>query len=166
MITFQEFLEKYKPKINHYLPNADEYDISFETYGEEFGYVLEQEQEYVWTSIDGENENSYIIPGKHLVNRSHYYVCKVPWSDETEEVNNNEMITVENAIDACLSFFKTLGYPLDRYNVNVYFKGVYDQETITVGDAKYTAMGYWEDLNNELTSEEEDLIHDFYANLI
>jgi hypothetical protein len=166
MITFEKFLEKYRPITNHFSSDLEE--IRFETYGEEYRYVLAQDSDFIWTSVSSDNETTYILPGKHLVNRSHYYVCTNPWTDEEEIVNDNEMISVEDSIKACLDFFQTLGYSLNANDVEEYFKKLFPEPTqeITLGDAKYTAIDYWEITHKEIEEDEEDLMHNFYLNLI
>jgi hypothetical protein len=165
MISFEEFEEKYEPITNVLSSEAD--NKTFETYGRELEYVMKQDNKCVWTAVYVSNENTYILPGKHFVDRAYYYVCKLPWEDENEKVNDNEMISMEDSVDACLNFFKELGFILDRYNVKSYFLEEFtDQTEITIGDAKYTAIDYWKSVDNELTGEEDDLIHEFYSNLI
>jgi hypothetical protein len=167
MVTFEEFLEKYKPFTNFF--SSDPEEIKFETYGEELDHVLIQNNKFIWTAVNSENENMYILPGKHFVNRSHYYVCANPWTNEEEIVNDNEMLSVEDSIKACLDFFETLDYSLNANNVKEYFENVFPEPTqeITLGDAKYTAIDYWGFVTHkELGNEEEDLIHNFYSNLI
>jgi hypothetical protein len=166
MITFEEFLEKYRPITNHFSSDLEE--IRFETYGEEYRYILAQDSDFIWTSVNSDNETTYILPGKHLVNRIHYYVCANPWTNEEEIVNDNEMISVEDSIKACLDFFQTLGYSLNTNDVEEYFKKLFPEPTqeITLGDAKYIAIDYWEITHKEIEEDEEDLIHNFYSNLI
>ena len=164
MLKFEQFLEKYKPFTNFF--STDPEEIKFETYGEELEHVLIQNGMFVWTAVCSENENTYILPGKLLVNRSHYYVCANPWTDENEIVNDNDMISIENSIKACKDFFKTLGYSLNDFDVSKYFISRFVEKEITIGDAKYAAIDYWENLGNELNTEEENLLHNFYSSLI
>lgn len=165
MITFEEFVEKYHPTKN--LFSSDLEEIRFETYGSELNYVLRQENEFVWTAIDCSNENVYTIPGKHFVDRLHYYVCRHPWTSSEEEVNENEMISKRNAVNACLKFFNIPILSSNIEDITNYIEKIYpNKHTITIGDAKYSAIDYWESIGNEFTQEHEDSIDDYYLNLV
>ena len=69
---------KYQPIKNHI---TGEDDDKFETYGEELDYVrsvADTEPRRVWTLVDGEDGNLYIVDGYHLVNRLNYFITKEP----------------------------------------------------------------------------------------
>ena len=74
---------KYKPIANHIDPSN--YD-KFETYGEELRYVMDQDPRRIWTLVDGDDGNMYIVDGYHLVNRVAYFVTEVPFEGEFLEV--------------------------------------------------------------------------------
>jgi len=77
--------EKYKPIPNH----IDKGNDKFETYGEELDYVLSianTEPKRVWTLVDGDDGNLYIVDGYHLVNRVNYFITKNPFEGEFMEV--------------------------------------------------------------------------------
>lgn len=76
-MTYQEFLDTYKPIQNKLTKYPSEEQLAFETYGEEQEFVLAQPQENVWTEVDGDG-GTYIINGFHYVNRIQYFVCEVP----------------------------------------------------------------------------------------
>lgn len=72
--------EKYKPIQNHF-DGSDK----FETYGEELDFVLSianTEPRRVWTLVDGDDGNLYIVDGYHLVNRVNYFVTEKPLEGE------------------------------------------------------------------------------------
>lgn len=75
--------EKYKPLKNHI--DTSSYD-KFETYGEELEFVRSQDNKLIWTLVDGDDGNLYIINGYHLVNRVNYFVTQVPCDVEFLEV--------------------------------------------------------------------------------
>ena len=80
MILQSEWEATYKPIKN---PNNDwggTYS-AFETFSPEVDFVWSKPDNLVWTEIDGD-DGSYIIAGKHYVNRLQYYVCEVPWTDD------------------------------------------------------------------------------------
>ena len=69
---------KYQPIKNHI---TGEDDDKFETYGEELDYVrsvADTEPRRVWTLVDGEDGNLYIVDGYHFVNRVNYFITKEP----------------------------------------------------------------------------------------
>ena len=76
-LTYQEWLDKYKPIKNHLVKDG----TSFETYGDEVLFVCEQPNATVWTEMDGD-EGVYIVAGYHLANRICYYVTEIPWTDD------------------------------------------------------------------------------------
>lgn len=39
---------------------------------------------FLWTVVTGDDDNWYIVPGYHFVNRLGYIICKVPWPKEIE----------------------------------------------------------------------------------
>jgi len=60
----------------------------YETFGEEGKYVLEKAKVFpnnVWTILDGDDGNMYIVTGYHWINRMGYLVTKEPWEDMEEE---------------------------------------------------------------------------------
>jgi hypothetical protein len=69
---------KYQPIKNHITGKNDD---KFETYGEELDYVrsiVDTEPRRVWTLVDGEDGNLYIVDGFHFVNRVNYFITKEP----------------------------------------------------------------------------------------
>ena len=74
---------KYKPIKNHI---TGENDDKFETYGEELEFVRAQDPRAIWTLVDGDDGNLYIVDGYHLVNRVNYFVTNLPFEGEFLEV--------------------------------------------------------------------------------
>lgn len=72
---------KYKPVRNQFEDND-----KFETYGEELEFVRAQDPRCVWTLVDGDDGNLYIVDGYHFVNRVNYFVTEVPFEGEFLEV--------------------------------------------------------------------------------
>ena len=95
MILVDEWVDTYKPIKNENNDWGGTYS-AFETYSPEVDFVWSKPDNLVWTEIDGD-EGSYIIAGKHLVNRLQYFVCEVPWEDE----NLMAVISVEKMCDSC-----------------------------------------------------------------
>lgn len=55
----------------------------FETYGADFEAVTAADEKTVWTVVEGDgNENQYLLPGFHAVNRIGYVLAERPITDE------------------------------------------------------------------------------------
>jgi hypothetical protein len=71
------FYEYFRP-FRH--PNA-EFDVwgghGLETFGGDLEIVRKYDQDYVWTVLEAEN-NEWIVPGFHYVNRICYLLTEVP----------------------------------------------------------------------------------------
>jgi hypothetical protein len=89
-LNIDNWLEIYNPKINHLDDNASfnlglEQGCMFETFGEELDFVREfgkENPKKVWTIIDGEGEDLYLIAGYHFVNRLGYILSEEDALDE------------------------------------------------------------------------------------
>jgi hypothetical protein len=77
MLTYEEFVDTYKPINNHLTKYPNETNIAFETYGEEVDFVKAQPNNLIWTELDGDG-GGFIVSGYHYVNRIQYYVATVP----------------------------------------------------------------------------------------
>jgi hypothetical protein len=82
-ITEDEFDEQYPLLTNHLNRNAswafgDGNGCLFETYGEELAFVREQDPQTIWTFVDGDDGDCYVISGYHFVNRIGYLISTVP----------------------------------------------------------------------------------------
>jgi hypothetical protein len=163
IITFEIFEETYKPQKNPFVQNSSYDGCMFETYGVELAHVREQNIKNIWTLIEGENENWYIIPGFHIVNKFGYFICEVPWENEEIEVDDNKYLTQEKCVLACFEFWKDNGFEFDLNQI----KNFYEKESYTVGEAKYIAMDVYTEITgqDELSSEQQDNIHDHYSSL-
>ena len=87
-MSFDEWLETYKPITNHIDPNASFQDesgsgIMFETYGDEVEFVRSQSPANIWTYGDGDDGGGYIWNGWHIVNRLGYFITEVPCPPDT-----------------------------------------------------------------------------------
>lgn len=72
--------DKYRPVQNHINKDASWDGVMYETYGEEYDYVMKVaslQPHKVWTWVDGDN-GTYIINGWHMVNRIGYFITQVP----------------------------------------------------------------------------------------
>jgi hypothetical protein len=82
-LTEDEFDDRYLLVPNHINPSAgwaigEAGGCLFETYGEEFAFVRRYDPRKVWTLVDGDDGDMYVISGHHFVNRVGYLLSTVP----------------------------------------------------------------------------------------
>lgn len=83
-MTWDEWVEKYKPVENHLVKEAPMDGYMFETYGEEIDYLKQQCKDdayHLWTVLDAE-DTLFLSMGFHVVNRIGYILTEVPWTEE------------------------------------------------------------------------------------
>lgn len=84
VMTYEQWIDKFKPIQNHITPDSSFGGEMFETYGDDLEYVLQVARKtnglLVWTYIDGDG-GTYIVEGYRLVNRIGYFVTQVPYDD-------------------------------------------------------------------------------------
>lgn len=169
-ISYNEFVEQYRPIQNPFTKEGSYDNTMFETYGQEAEYVLKQSNNNVWTNLSFDNEESWLVPGFHFVNRMFYIVTEIPWKNEDEnsiQVNDNEMINIKNAINHCIEFFKTINVELNKEEVSEFYRSnepLY-HDMFTMGAAKYLAIEFYEEKFDELSDSQQDSIHDYYSQL-
>jgi hypothetical protein len=88
-MTEDEFDDRYPLVANHLNPNAswcfgDGPGCLFETYGEELEFVRQQDPCTVWTFVDGDDGDQYVLSGFHFVNRIGYLVSTVAVPEGTD----------------------------------------------------------------------------------
>ena len=169
IIDYGQFEETYKPQKNPFVQDSSYDGCMFETYGVELAHVKEQDNKNIWTIINCENEEMWIIPGFHFVDRFGYFITEIPWESEDIQVNDNEMCTIEEAVDYCISFGEMkFNVGFDKNDVTQHFNEnldlTFDGE-MTIGRAKYTAMSYYEDRLEKDIAEFEDELHAYYSQL-
>lgn len=166
-IMYDEWFEKYRPLKNKIVSTDVNEEFRFETYGKELDYVKSVDNKYIWTQVITENEESWIIPGQHWVDRFGYYITEIAWEDENIEVNDNEMISLQEGINHSILFFKNIGFTFDTAEVTTFFTNTIDKEMISTGLAKYTAIDFYEDkMDSELTNIQQDAIHDYFSQIV
>jgi hypothetical protein len=79
-LTFDLWIEQYKPIKNHIDENAACDGLMFETYGAEVEYVKKQPENTIWTLVDCEG-SLYLCSGWHFVNRMNYFITSVPYTN-------------------------------------------------------------------------------------
>jgi hypothetical protein len=85
-ITEDEFHAKYPLVTNRLNPNAgwafgDGPGCLFETFGAELVFVRSQNPRTIWTLVDGDDGNKYVMSGYRLVNRIGYLISTVAFPD-------------------------------------------------------------------------------------
>lgn len=168
-ITFEIFEKTYKPIKNPFVQDSSYNGCMFETYGVELAYVREQDVKKIWTIVDCNNEEIWIVPGYSIVNRLGYILCEIPWESEDIQVNDNEMCTIEEAINHCI-FFGEMQFNVgfDKNDVSQHFNENLDptfEGEMSIGRAKYIAMDYFEDRLSKTIEEFEDELHNHYSQL-
>lgn len=88
-ITFEDFWENYKPKINPLHENKDSEDS--ENYKINWGTLEENDllddnkgENTIWTVIEGERDSLYLVSGYKRLNRLYHYITEVPYTEEIE----------------------------------------------------------------------------------
>ena len=169
IITFENFEETYKPIKNPFVQDSSYDGYMFETYGVELTHVREQDNKNIWTIVDCDNEETWIIPGYHVVNRLGYILCNIPWESEDIQVNDNEIISDLDAAKYCYDFAQSINIQLSVNDLSDFFHlnkdGTFENE-MTSGRAKYLAIEFMEKtIDDDLSDEHQDLIHNYYSQL-
>lgn len=87
-ITEDAFAARFKPTKNYINKFASfnwgkGFGTLFETYGEEYAFVLTQDASKVWTLCSGD-DGDHIVNGHHYVNRQGYFITKHPVPEGVE----------------------------------------------------------------------------------
>ena len=172
IITFEIFEETYKPQKNPFVQDSSYGGCMFETYGVELDFVKKQDIKNIWSILSCENEETWVVPGFSYVNRLGYLICEVPWTTEDEstlQVNDNEMCTMEEAINHCISFGEMqFNVGFDKDDVSQHFNENLDpafEGEMSIGRAKYTAMDYYENKLEKDIDKFENELHNYYSQL-
>jgi len=87
LLSFDQWVERYKPVTNAITPDAPWDGMMFETYGDDIMHVLgyangrkgqPAARRKVWTLVDGDDGEPAIVEGYHLVNRIGYFITTKP----------------------------------------------------------------------------------------
>lgn len=80
-MTYEQWIEKFKPIKNHIAGSAPFNGTLFETFGAEYDFIRQQPPNKIWTVVDAEGHSTIISPGHHFCNRLGYLVCEVEWEE-------------------------------------------------------------------------------------
>lgn len=103
-ITEEEFALQY-PLIENHLNPSLVWELGlqsggiFETYGDEYQFVRQQDPRQVWTLTDGDDGQMFLQSGVHFVNRVAYLISQraVPAGVEIQvAISTNEDVSVED----------------------------------------------------------------------
>jgi hypothetical protein len=88
---FDAWEETYRPIKNQFTQKQEGEFVEdkFETYGADLEFVrsvYDVDPKKVWTLVDGDDGNLYIVDGFHLVNRINYFITAVPFEGKFLEV--------------------------------------------------------------------------------
>ena len=119
---YDDWVDQYQPTENPFDKDAGYEGCMFETYGEENEFVLDKlNRNTVWTLITGDNEDSWVIPGYHIVNRMGFFITTKPWESTDIQVNDNEMCTIGAAKYACIEFIENnLNIPIEQFEDEIH----------------------------------------------
>lgn len=86
--------------------NSDDFDNFFKPLSDEFGVIVQydcdkasvellkseldkrtdnNQYRYVWTCVDGEEDDLLLLNGWHVCNRLFYIICETPWGDGSKK---------------------------------------------------------------------------------
>lgn len=87
-LTEDEFEQQYILLTNNLNPTAgwgygDSNGCLFETYGQELAFVTAADPNRVWTLVDGDDGDMYLVSGLHFVNRVGYLISHAPIPENT-----------------------------------------------------------------------------------
>jgi hypothetical protein len=117
-MTYDYWVDNFKPIKNTVSKYPDDSLIHFETYGDEVEAVkqaYEINPKTIWTEVDGDS-GTYIVAGYHFVNRINYYITENQWEDEFTEIPTwcyREAEEDEEADDEEDPDFRTINIPCD-----------------------------------------------------
>ncbi|HKK30451.1 MAG TPA: hypothetical protein VKA18_08680 [Alphaproteobacteria bacterium] len=77
-LTYDEWCATYVPLKNSLCENAPFDGTMFETFGDEMAFVRQQPCNRIWTLVQGDDGDLYVISGYHFVNRLGYFVTDRP----------------------------------------------------------------------------------------
>jgi hypothetical protein len=82
-MTEAEWVEKFKPIVNHIDKNAAWDGTLFECSERELDFISDQQKHKIWTYIDGDDdEYAFIVEGWRVYGRLGYFITEKPWNRE------------------------------------------------------------------------------------
>lgn len=91
-LTYDRFLDEYKPIKNEIVEDAPFDGYMFETYGRELKEIKNHNPSNVWTLLDVDGE-LFLAAGIHFVNRLGFFITEKEWeSSELEFSLEDDLI--------------------------------------------------------------------------
>lgn len=81
-MSFEQWVEAYKPIKNTFNELAPYDGTMFETFGNELAHVRAADENTVWTLVTGDDDELVVSNGFHYVNRVGYLVTEVPFAEK------------------------------------------------------------------------------------
>ena len=142
MMTFDEWVEKYKPVLD-----GEGCPRAFETTGPDYDEVIPYPANQVWTRVDCDGSMP-ITSGWHFVNRDAYFLTEVPFEDGIEiEVTDDFALTDDEKLAEFINNMnwggteifpnEVNGLPTTQelgFNYRVFYTGGDDEHDILVED--------------------------------
>lgn len=87
-LTVDEFIERFKPLPNPVTPSApcdfgNAKGCLIETYGAEWEFIRSFDRQRVWTLIDNNAGDLFLLSGLRWVNRLGYIITQNPWPENS-----------------------------------------------------------------------------------
>lgn len=81
-VSYDDWRDTYRPVRNTLRTDAPFDGLMFETFGPELDAVAAADPACVWTIVDGEDGDLWLLSGCHLVNRLGYLITERPWQGD------------------------------------------------------------------------------------
>lgn len=81
-LTYEDWIEQYRPIANTVAKYAPFDGLMFETYGTAAAAVAAADPACVWTIVDVGTDGLWLLSGGHWVNRLGYFITERPWTAE------------------------------------------------------------------------------------
>ena len=107
-LTFEKWVKQYQPYQNPNTKEGSYNNCFFDTFQEVRDFCVnipEFTKNQIWTLITGDNEDSWIISGLHVVNVMGYFVTRIGTKEDVE-VDDNDYISVNEAKYKCKEFIE------------------------------------------------------------
>ncbi|KYO54157.1 hypothetical protein PJ900_12310 [Tistrella mobilis] len=81
-VTYDDWLAAYRPVRNSIRGEAPFDGCMFETFGPEWEAVRAADPACIWTLVDGDDDDMYVLSGCHLVDCLGYFITERPWAGD------------------------------------------------------------------------------------
>jgi len=85
-ISFEDWIEKYKPIRNPFnekqTGDDEDFEINWSSLEENDLLDDNKGENRIWTLIQGDRDSLWLVSGYHRVNRLHHYITEMPYEEE------------------------------------------------------------------------------------